>query len=250
MSRAAQTYILNKLHLECEPYLITGALIGFNRANYLGPASLRGCISVMDFICILNSYVCPVGTGSLRRHLSLSKHMDIGSRADIYTHWCWMTQQGQSVHSVCSLKMPISCFYERLRTVSVVSLPCPSRSRPGHRITTRILLIIQSNVLSFSALSLSLYAHGVQITHNTYQVILLPINPKSTCLSDITVFGCWSWTGRPVMHFFSYCLVESPSTKNWPPFRAIAIAVETELTLFVFFLRIVGFLATGGSLRS
>ena len=98
MSRSVQTYILNKFHLECEPHLITAALIGFNRANYLGPASLRGCVSVMDFICILNSSCDLVGTGSLRRHLSLSKHMDIGSGA--HTDWCWMTQQGQSVDIV------------------------------------------------------------------------------------------------------------------------------------------------------
>lgn len=59
MSRFVQTYILNKLHLECEPHLITTVLICSNRVNYLGPASLRGCVSVMDFICILNSLCDP-----------------------------------------------------------------------------------------------------------------------------------------------------------------------------------------------
>lgn len=108
MSRAAQTYILNKLHLECQPYLIPAALIGFNRVYDLGPASLRGYDSLMNFICMLHSCVWPVGTGSLRRHLSLSKHMDIGFWADIHTYWCWMTQQGQSIHTAHSLNVQIS----------------------------------------------------------------------------------------------------------------------------------------------
>lgn len=94
-----------------------------------------------------------------------------------------------------------------------------------------------------------------RILYSDYYNIALIVKLKSRILSawysKFTVLGCWSWTGRPVLHFLTYCLVESPSTKNWPPFRAIAITVDTEAMLFVFFLRIVRFLATGeGSLRS
>lgn len=134
MSRSMQTYILNKLHLECEPYLITAALIGFNRANYLGPASLRGCVSVMDFICILNSSVWPVGTGSLRRHLSLCKHMDIGSRAHIYR-----LMLNDSTRAKCPYSPQDAHFiYEQLPPVSVVSLQCLSLS--GGHVTGELTL--------------------------------------------------------------------------------------------------------------
>ena len=111
----AWTYIFSKFHSGCEPYLMTGALIGFNRANYLGPGSLRGCVSVMDFICILNSYVWPVGTGPLHRHLSLSKHMDISSepiRTHTHTHTHthadveWLNKGKVSIQSNLTLEVP------------------------------------------------------------------------------------------------------------------------------------------------
>lgn len=78
MRRSEQTSLLgSELHLETEPHLISAAMICLKRANYLGPASRRGFASVMVFICILNSCVTR-GSGALRRHLSLSKHMDTG----------------------------------------------------------------------------------------------------------------------------------------------------------------------------
>lgn len=49
--------LLSKFHLACTPYLIRDALLGFSRTNYLGLTSLRERFNVMDFICILDSYV-------------------------------------------------------------------------------------------------------------------------------------------------------------------------------------------------
>lgn len=62
----------------------------------------------MDFICILNSYVRAVGTDSLRRHLSLNKHMDIGCRqtcthtppTDTHT---WMMHGSQGAEFIACL---------------------------------------------------------------------------------------------------------------------------------------------------
>lgn len=110
MTGTALNYILNKFHLECEPYPIITALIGFSRANYLWPASLGDVSLWRIFICILNSNVWPVGTG-LSALPSVSEQTQLRADTHTHTYWYWkIPTKAMSTHTPWIKTAHFMCF--------------------------------------------------------------------------------------------------------------------------------------------